>query len=329
MELVKETGIAVVGVGYWGAKLVEEYLALSKKLKVLKLHAVVDGSPEALTSIGDKLSLPRSMLKRNIDEVLEDPTITGIHIATPNETHYTFAMKSIASGKNVLLEKPMCLTSSDAFRLARSAEKNNLVLLIGHIFRFNNAINKVKEMYEKGAISGVRCVEMKWTSAMSPPANRDILFDLAPHPIDILNHIFEEWPAKVYAKGHSYERKKVGQEEVAYVTLDFPDNIIASVALSWLHYGPRERTVNIICEKSAVRMEAVEQTMQIFEKNNVKQIPIKRNNTIESEITHFINCIQTNDPPINSALTGIMNVTVLEAMRKSINSSTAIKVIGS
>lgn len=328
-ELVKETGIAVVGVGYWGAKLVEEYLELSKKLKDIKLRAVVDGSPEALISIGDKFSLPRSMLKRSIDEVLEDPAITGVHIATPNETHYNFAMESIASGKNVLLEKPMCLTSSDAFRLARSAEKNNLVLLIGHIFRFNNAVNKVKEMYEKGAISGVRCIEMNWTSVMSPPANRDILFDLAPHPIDILNHIFEEWPVQVYAKGHSYERKEVGQEEVAYLTLDFPDSIIASVVLSWLHHGPRERSVNIIGEKSAVRIEAVEQTIQIFEKNNVQQIPISRNNTIESEITHFINCIKTNDPPINSALTGIMNVTVLEAMRKSINSSTAIKVIGS
>ena len=329
IELVKENGIAVVGAGYWGAKLVEEYLALSKKLKDLELRAVVDGSPEALISIGDKFSLPRSMLKRNIDEVLEDPAITGVHIATPNETHYSLAMKSIASGKNVLLEKPMCLVSSDAFRLARSAEKNNLVLLIGHIFRFNNAINKVKEMYEKGSISGVRCVEMKWTSAMSPPANRDILFDLAPHPIDILNHIFEEWPVQVYAKGYSYERKKVGQEEVAYLTLDFPDNIIASVALSWLHHGPRERTVNIIGENNAVRIEAVEQTIQVFEENNVQEIPINRNNTIESEITHFINCIKTNDPPINSALTGIMNVTVLEAMRRSINSSTAIKVIGS
>jgi UDP-N-acetylglucosamine 3-dehydrogenase len=171
-------------------------------------------------------------------------------------------MNSIASGKNILLEKPMCLTSGDAFRLARSAEKANLVLLIGHIFRFNNAINKVKEMYEKKEITGVRCVELRWASSMPPPADRDILFDLAPHPIDILNHIFEEWPLQVYVRGQSYQRKKVGQEEVAYITLDFPGDLIASVTLSWLHHGHRERTVNIITEKSAIRMESVEQTIR-------------------------------------------------------------------
>ena len=329
MNLAKEIGIAVIGAGYWGCKLVEEYLALSRKLQDVKLRFVVDDSPEVLRRIGERFSLPQSMLKRDIDEVLEDSGVVGMHIATPNETHYNLAMNSIASGKNVLLEKPMCLTSSNAFRLARAAEKNRLVVLIGHIFRFNNAINKVKELYEKGEITDVRCVELRWTSSMSPPANRDILFDLAPHPIDILNHIFEEWPFQVYVKGQSFERKKIGQEEVAYITLDFPGDMIASVTLSWLHRGYRERTVNIISEKSAIRIEAVDQTIFMLENGRIREMLVNRNNTIESEITHFINCINNSDPPINSALTGIMNVTVLEAMRKSINNSTVTKVVGS
>jgi predicted dehydrogenase len=184
-------------------------------------------------------------------------------------------------------------------------------------------------MYETKELTGIRCIELRWASAMPPPHNRDILFDLAPHPIDILNHILEEWPVLVYAKGQSYERKKVGLEEVAYVTLDFPDNIIASVTLSWLHHGHRERAVNIISEKSAIKIEAVDQTIQLFENGKTKEIPVEKNNTIESEITHFVNCIKNNDPPINSALTGIMNVTVLEAMRKSMQSAAVAKVMGS
>src|SRR3972149_681027 len=263
--MANDVGIAVVGAGYWGNKLIEEYLALSNKQQDVKLRTIVDGSPEILRNVGDRFSLPRSMLKQDFDEVLKDPEITGVHIATPNETHYDFGMKAIASGKNVLLEKPMCLTSSDAFKLARSAEKNNLVLLIGHIFRFNNAINKVKDMYEKKELTGVRCIELRWASAMPPPPNREILFDLAPHPIDILNHVFEEWPVQVYAKGKSYERKKAGLEEVAYITLEFPDNIIASITISWLHHGHRERTVDIITERSSVRIDAVDQTIRLFE----------------------------------------------------------------
>jgi UDP-N-acetylglucosamine 3-dehydrogenase len=326
--LVEKTKIAVVGAGYWGSKLVNEYQALSKKRPDVRLCAVVDGSSAVLRKIGDRFSLPDSMLKENYDDVLSDPEVVGVHIATPNETHYDFAMKAINAGKHVLLEKPMCLTSSDAFRLARTAEKSNLVLLIGHIFRFNNALNKIKEMVEQKELVDLRCLELRWASALPPPSNRDILFDLAPHPIDILNLLLEEWPTEVYVKARSYERRTVGQEEVAYITLDFPEDIMATVTLSWLHYGHRERTVNIISKDRSVKIEAVNQKVTMFENGEAKEIPIEKNNTIESEITHFVNCIGKDDPPINSALTGIMNVTVLEAMARSLKEDKVTQIIG-
>lgn len=324
----KMINLAVIGAGYWGTKLITEYLALSEKRQDIKLLAVADGSHERLLQVGKSLALPNSILKKDYDEILKAPEITGVHIATPNETHYEIARKAIAAGKHVLLEKPMSMSSGDALRLARFAEKNNSVLLIGHIFRFNNAINKVKEIIEKKEINGIRCVELRWASFMSPPQGRDIIFDLAPHPIDILNHIFEEWPTQVYVNAHSYERKKVGLEEVAFATLDFPDDIIASVILSWIHHGPRQRTVTIVSKKTTLKVEAVEQTITMYENRQVNKISIKRNNTIESEINHFVERIKNNDPPINSALTGAMNVTVLEAMKKSLQRHEVTPIIG-
>ncbi|MEM3765633.1 MAG: Gfo/Idh/MocA family oxidoreductase [Candidatus Bathyarchaeia archaeon] len=323
----KKINIAVIGAGYWGTKLVHEYLALSKKRRDLKLQAIADKSPESLCKIRENFSLPTSMLKKDYNEILEDSEITGVHIATPNETHYEIAMKAIAAGKNVLLEKPMCLNSSDAFRLARQAEKNGSVLLIGHIFRFNNAINKVKQMIENGEINGVRCLELRWVSDIPPPPGRDIIFDLAPHPVDILNHIFEEWPTELYAKGQSYERKKVGLEEVAFVTMEFPEDVIASLTLSWIHHGHRERTILIVNEKSAIMIEAVEQRIILFEKGVKKEIFVERNNTIESEINHFIDRIKNGVPPINSPLIGVRNVTVLEAMKKSLREDNVVSVV--
>jgi predicted dehydrogenase len=325
--LSKRINIAIIGAGYWGTKLVYEYLALSKKRHDLKLQAIADNSPESLCKIGERFSLPSSMLKKDYDEILEDPKTVGVHIATPNETHYEIAVKAIEAGKNVLLEKPMCLNSSDAFRLARQAEKNGAVLLIGHIFRFNNAINKVKQMIENGEINGVRCVELRWVSAIPPPPGRDIIFDLAPHPVDILNHIFEEWPTKLYVKGRSYERRKAGLEEVAFATMEFPGDVVASLTLSWIHHGPRERTVLIINEKNAIMIEAVEQRIALFERGAKKEIFVERNNTIESEINHFIDRIKNGVPPINSPLTGVRNVTVLEAMMKSLREDKVVSVV--
>jgi UDP-N-acetylglucosamine 3-dehydrogenase len=325
--LPKTINLAVVGAGYWGTKLITEYSALSNKRRDVNLHAIADSSSERLQNIGERFSLPTSMLKTDYNEIFDDPEVNGVHIATPNETHYEIAMKAIAAGKNVLLEKPMCLTSSDAFRLARYAEKNNVVLLIGYIFRFNNAIDKLKQMVERKEINSCRCVELRWVSAIPPPPGRDIIFDLAPHPIDILNHIFEEWPREVYVKGRSYARKKSGLEEVAFVAMDFPQDIIVSLTLSWIHHGPRQRKIFIVTENGAVKAEAVEQTITLYKNGQTKEISIQRNNTIEDEINHFINRIRDNVPPLNSSLVGVMNVKVLEAMRKSLQEDKAMSVI--
>ena len=320
--------MAIIGAGYWGTKLVNEYLALSKKRQDVALIAVVDKSTERLSSIGESLHLDHSILRENYDEVMENPEINAVHIATPNESHFEIASKAIAAGKHILLEKPMCLTSSDAFKLARSAEKKNLVLLIGHIFRFNNAINKIKELIEEKKIDGIRTIELRWTSLIQPLPNRDIIFDLAPHPVDILNHILEEWPTKTYVKAKSYERKRTGFEEIAFATFDFPEGVTSSVTLSWLHHGPRERTVNIVNKKCTIKVEAVDQRITIFEGNQTREIPVQRNNTIEDEITHFVDRIKSNDPPINSALTGVMNVTILESMKQSMEQDRVVSTVG-
>jgi len=320
--------LAVIGAGYWGTKLIGEYLALSRKRQDVRLSSVVDSSPQRLLKVSAICHMPSSMLRRDYNETLNDPKIVGVHIATPNETHYELARKAIEAGKHVLLEKPMCLSSSNAFKLARYAEKSNSVLLIGHIFRFSNAINKVKGMIEKKEIDEIRYAELRWTSLMSPPPSRDIIFDLAPHPVDILNHIFEEWPAQVYVKAKSYQRKKAGLEEVAFATFEFPKDIIASVMLSWIHHEPRHRTVNLVTKKNTIKIEAVEQTITLYGDGQIREIPIERNNTIEFEINHFIDRIKRNDPPINSALTGVMNVAVLEAMRRSFQEDRVAPIIG-
>jgi UDP-N-acetylglucosamine 3-dehydrogenase len=327
-RLVEMIGVAIIGAGYWGTKLIAEYIALSKKRRDVKLIAIADASPKRLLQISKEFSLPNSMVKKSYKEILENREVTGVHIATPNETHYEIANNAILAGKHVLLEKPMCLRSHDAFRLARNAEKSNLVLLIGHIFRFNNAVNKVKELIEREEICKIRYVELRWTAFLPHPSSTDIIFDLAPHPIDIMNHLLEEWPTQVYTSARSYVRKRIGLEEAAFATMEFPNDITASMVLSWIYHGPKQRIVTIVSEKNTLEMEVVEQRIMLYENNQAREIPIERNNTINSEINHFVRCVTNNDPPINSALTGALNVSVLESMRKSLQEGNVASVVG-
>ena len=310
--------VGVIGSGYWGTKLISEYSVLPNKRSDVKLAAIADVSPQRLLHIKDTFALPDTALYTDYQEILDNPEINGVHIATSNETHFEIASKAIAKGKHVLLEKPMSLNSSDAFKLARLAEKNASILLIGHIFRFNNSVNKLKELIEKKIVNKTRYIELRWSSCLTPLPDRDVIFDLAPHPIDILNHVFEEWPLEVYVKAHSYERNVFGREEVAFATLSFPGNILVSIFLELDKSWKRERSINIINQKNSIEVKVVDQTITLYEKGIPKEIPVKQNNTIEAEINHFVECIKNGDPPINSALTGLMNVKVLESMRKSI-----------
>lgn len=318
--------VGVIGSGYWGTKLISEYSVLPNKRSDVKLAAIADVSPQRLLHIKDTFSLPDTALYTDYQEILDNPEINGVHIATSNETHFEIASKAIAKGKHVLLEKPMSLNSSDAFKLARLAEKNASILLIGHIFRFNNSVNKLKELIEKKIVNNTRYIELRWSSYLNPLPERDVIFDLAPHPIDILNHVFEEWPLDVYVKSYSFERHQAGREEVAFGTLSFPDDIIVSILLSWINHGCRERSMNITTQKNTVEVKVVDQKIAIYEMGVPKEIPIEKNNTIEAEINHFVNAIKNRDPPINSALTGAMNVAVLQAMRKSLEENKVISV---
>jgi UDP-N-acetylglucosamine 3-dehydrogenase len=310
--------VAVIGAGYWGEKLITEYLNLSAKMPNLQLECVADPSQERLLHVAKTFGLPPEKLRSEYIEVLHNPEVTAVHIATPNSTHYRIAAEALTEQKNVLLEKPMCLNSQDAFRLARLAETKGSVLLIGHIFRFNNAINKIREMIRDDKQDVIRYLKLKWTSFNPPPSGRDIIFDLAPHPIDILYHVLDLRPVGAFAEARSYVRGTKGLEEMAFLSLEFPSDIIATIELSWIDRGPKQRLVTVVTEGKTIESDAIEQRITVYGQNGSEELHIERNNTIESELQHFVNCIRRKDPPQNSALTGLMNLTTLEALRQSL-----------
>ena len=322
----KALNVAVVGAGYWGTKLVKEYLEASKERDEISLMAVYDVDSEKLRALASNIGIEENMLTTSYEDILKRDDINAVHIATPNETHYDLAIRAIKAGKHIVLEKPMALSSRKAFRLAREAEKNNIILLVDHIFRFNNALNVAKTLLESGKFGDLHYMTLKWTAYIEPPKNRDIIFDLAPHPIDIINYLTEEWPAKVCGNGKSYIRGKEGLEEMAFIIAELPDDILVNIELSWIDYGKKARIVNIITEKGTLVIDTLAQTITIYSDSKREQIPVTPNNTIRDMIYHFADRVINNEPPLNSATVGAMTVFILEKIRESIEKGQAIEI---
>lgn len=313
--------IAVIGVGYWGSKLVGEYLALSQKRRDVRFVAASDISKDRLSLVASRFNLSNRMLYMDYTTLLKDNSIDAVHIATPNETHFEIASKFLEAGKHVLLEKPMTLNSREAFKLARTAEELNLTLLVGHIFRFNNALEKARSLLTKGAIGEPYYAELRWKANLRPLPNRDILFDLAPHPIDITHYLFDDCPQIVSAVARGYIRKSEGLEEVAFINSLLPSGMIVHIALSWLSPKSKTRLVEVIGSKGVIQVDALNQKLRLFDAGGAKEIVIETNNTIESMIGHFVDRIVNGDPPRNSALVGAITVSVLEAISESVRSN--------
>jgi len=324
----RKIGVAIIGAGYWGRKLVGEYLALSKKRDDIQLKYVVDCDKDRLASVGKEFDLPGDMLMTDIFEVLKKRPVQAVHLATPNETHFPLGMAVLECHKHLLLEKPMAMTMREALKVTRKAEEESVILNVGHIFRFNNAVREARSLLTSGAIGKPLYYNMRWEALLKPPKNRDIIFDLGPHPTDVLNYLSNEWPVRVLALAKSFLREKPGQEEVAEAFGEFEDSVFAHIALSWLHAGPKRRHVSVTGDSGTIEVDALNQQIMLYHKGASKNHHVQVNNTIESMITHFINNIVKDEAPQNSGLVGAMTVGVLSSMRESMKYGRFVNVIG-
>jgi len=320
--------IAVIGAGYWGTKLIREYSLLSKSIDGVSLNSVADVSRERLNALRSELGNDSVNFCSDYAEVLNDGNIDAVHIALPNHLHYEAARMALESGKHVLVEKPMTTSSREALKLASLSEEKRLVLHVGHIFRFNNALHKVREIMRQGILGRIFYLSLTWASYTEPPKDRDIVFDLAPHPIDVLNCLLDEWPVTVSAIGGSFLRREEDREEVAFINLSFPDSILANVYVSWIDRGERQRSVKIVGEKASLRCDALSQKVAIHtSEEQMRDIEVLANNTIRDMQIHFIDAIRGNGGPrLNNPLVGATTVQVLEAIVHAMKSKSHVSL---
>lgn len=323
--MVKDSvNLAVIGSGYWGSKVIEEYMHLGSINPKVNLLMVCDLKDENLKSCGQTFDLPSDKMVNEYSKALSSDAVDAVHICTPNETHYQICREALIAGKNVLLEKPMALDAKSAWELVGLAEHRHLILQVGHIFRFNNALKTVKKLILQDYLGQLYYLKLQWTTLCPSPLGRDIIFDLGPHPVDILNYLLDKWPETVTCKARAYRRKTL--EELAYATMEFDEKLIAHMELSWLEPG-KIRQVTIIGSKKAAIVDCLDQTIQVHENGNRRSLNLEvvKNNTIFDEVSHFAESIMTGKNSRNPGTVGAGNVAVLENLKKSLETNRTVK----
>jgi predicted dehydrogenase len=279
---------------------------------------------ENLKSCGETFHLSNQKLTKDYAAALSSDAIDAVHICTPNETHYQICREALNAGKNVLLEKPMALHAKNAWELVGMAEHKDLILQVGHIFRFNNALKMIRNLMVQNYLGELYYLKLQWTTLCPSPLGRDIIFDLGPHPVDILNFLLSRWPETVTCKAKAYRRKTL--EELAYATMEFDEKLIAQMELSWLEPG-KTRQVTIIGSERAAIVDCLNQTIQLYENGDGDSfnLNVVKNNTILDEISHFAESILSGKNSRNPGMVGAGNVATLENLKKSLETNKTVK----
>ena len=327
-------GIAVVGYGYWGPNLVRNLW----EVPGADLRWVCDLQTERLAGV--RTRYPSVRITEDFDDVLNDPDVDAIAIATPVGSHHALAMRALQAGKHVLVEKPMAASAEKASRLVDEAARRNLVLAVDHTFIHTGAIRKMRELIdsEVGDIYYYDSVRINLGLFQNDVS---VLWDLAVHDLAIMDFVLPEKPVAVSATGTCHLAG--GPEDIAYLTLHYQSNLIAHVHVNWLAPVKVRRTLVGGSRKMIVYddLEPSEK-IKVYDKGIVidPRSPSRRNKqdqlrvgyrtgdmwapqldlgeALARELREFISCVESGTTPTADAQAGLRVVSILEAASRSL-----------
>jgi predicted dehydrogenase len=318
--------MGVIGAGYWGRKVAREVMNVSRTTDSARLYSVSDNSPTALEQCLQEFG-PLSY-QLDYKTLLSDPGLSAVHICTPNPTHYEVASSFLKAGKSVLVEKPLAVSSKEAYELVRLAGDKKLVLSAGHVHRFNNGVRELKRAISTGVLGKIYYMRIRWAGLMPPQQWRDVITDLAPHPFDISNYLLGLWPNKITCRGRGY---RTNTEEVAFINAEHASsNITTNIEVSWLD-GEKSRELTVVGSEGTAKLDCLEQKAVMIKNGSTTQIPIESSNTLRDEILQFVECnlhsrrSETYTNPADGMI-GAQVVRLLEASKESMGRDRTVEV---
>jgi predicted dehydrogenase len=322
--------VAIIGFGYWGPNLVRNFSSVSN----CKVKYVCDFRYERLKVVSNLY--PTISFTKNYDEILSDTDVDAVIIATPVFTHFELAKKALLSGKNVLIEKPMTSNVKEASELIELSQKVNKLLMVDHTFLYTGAVQKMKSLIEEDVVGKIKYLDSTRINLGLFQPDINVLWDLAPHDISILNYLIDEIPYSVNATGVSHTNN--GIENIAYLTINYQSGFIAHFNCSWtspvkirmmlfggdkkmMVFNDLEPTEKIRLYDTGYQHKTDEDKIKVLVDYRVGDVYIPKVDSREAlglMANDFINCINTHSKPISNCESGLNVIKILEAAQQSI-----------
>lgn len=331
--------VAIIGLGYWGPN----YIRIVNESADCRLKWCCDKAEKNLEILGKRDNI---RVTTSYKDILEDKDVDAVIIATPTETHYKIAKDCLNAGKHILVEKPLTLKSEESGELIEIADKKRKVLMVGHIFIFNEAVRKLKEYIGSKEIGNVLYLHFSRTGL--GPIRKDVntLWDLATHDLSILLYLIEEKPLNIIARGECYLQKDI--EDVVFMTIECENKILANLHVSWLD-PYKVRTITVVGDKKMVVFDDISasEPIRLFDKGvsylergadygkfktllrdgDIISPKIRGEEPLKREFKEFISSIMEGRKPLTDGKSGYDVVKVAEAAQKSLkNGSVKIKI---
>lgn len=325
-------GVGVIGYGYWGPNLVRNF-ANGVTSRVV---AVSDLDPAKLAS--SRRLHPDVETTTDFCDLLSNPKIDAVAIATPVNSHYDLALAALKAGKHVFVEKPLAPTSAQVRRLVDEAERRNRILMVDHTFLYTPAVQKIRDLVAEDALGEIFYYDSIRSSLGLFQADVNVIWDLAVHDISIIQHILKEEPIAVSATGSVHVAGS--PENMAHITLFFQSSCVAHVSVNWLSpikvrqtfiggsrkmivYNDVEPTEKIKVYDKGITLNGSPDTahqLRIGYRAGDMWAPhISAKEALQTEVEHFADCVRNGTTPISNGLSGLRVVEILEAASRSIS----------
>jgi predicted dehydrogenase len=325
----------VIGYGYWGPNVVRNL----DQLEQVDIVGVCDLSASARQRA--QKAFPHLEITSDPNALLSSSEIDAVAVVTPVWTHYELAKTALENGKHVFVEKPFTSNSAQAEELIELAGKKNLKIMVDHTFLFTGAVRKIRQLLDEQALGKLYYYDSTRVNLGLFQHDVNVIWDLAPHDLSIMDHVIQERPEAIVATGQSHLN---GHEDVAFITVYFPDKVIAHINVNWLS-PVKIRTTLIGGEKKMLvwNDQAADEQVKVYDRGvsvssregvynllvnyrsgDMWAPRLERAEALTHELTYFVECITKDQTPINDGNAGLRVVKMLEASSQSINKRGAL-----
>ena len=319
--------VGVVGLGYWGPNLARNFAALPGA----ELRWICDGSAEQLERASSRF--PGVRTTSDLDELLADPDLDAVAIATPVPTHAPLARRALAAGKHVFVEKPLAQSLADAEQVVADAREHDRTLMVGHLLEYHPGVERLKELVDSDELGKVHYIYGNRLNLGKLRADENALWSLGAHDVSVVLRLAAEEPVECYAHGESYMREDV--EDVVFCYLRFPSGLAAHLHLSWLD-PHKERRFTVVGSRRMATFDdmAIERKLTVYDKGfeqdyrnygeyiarsgDVWSPVVPNDEPLRLECRHFVDCVRDGAVPRSDGESGLRVVRVLEELQRSL-----------